>query len=82
MPFGSYYLQEMATDSHYLLTDEKFPVVFSYAGQDTPVVEIAANDGEAVLNELKYGSVSGLKVDENGEPLAGALIGLFTADTE
>ncbi len=82
LPFGSYYLQEMATDSHYLLTDEKFPVVFSYAGQDTPVVEIAANDGEAVLNELKYGSVSGLKVDENGEPLAGALIGLFTADTE
>lgn len=82
LPLGSYYLQEIATDSHYLLTDEKFPVNFEYAGQDVPVVEIAANNGEAIINELKYGSVSGIKTDENGEALEGALIGLFTPGTE
>ena len=82
MPLGSYYLQEIATDSHYLLTDEKFPVTFEYAGQDVPVVEIAANNGEAIVNELKYGSVSGLKTGEDGEALEGALIGLFAPGTE
>lgn len=82
LPLGSYYLQEIATDSHYLLTDEKFPVNFEYAGQDVPVVEISANNGEAIINELKYGSVSGIKTDENGEALEGALIGLFAPGTE
>ena len=82
MPYGSYYLQELATDSHYLLSDEKYPISFSYAGQDIPVVEIAANDGQPVLNELKYGSVSGVKVGEEGQGLQGAVIGLFAPDAE
>lgn len=82
VPYGSYYLQELATDSHYLLSDEKYPISFSYAGQDIPVVEIAANDGQPVLNELKYGSVSGVKVGEEGQGLQGAVIGLFAPDAE
>jgi uncharacterized surface anchored protein len=44
------------------------------------MVEIAVNDGNAIENELLYGSVSGKKVDENGEALGGALIGLFKID--
>ena len=31
-------------------------------------------------NKLIYGSVSGKKVDENGEGLGGALVGLFKSD--
>ena len=61
LPFGSYYVQELATDSHYMLSDTKYPVIFAYAGQDTAVVKIAANDGNAVENKLIYGSVSGKK---------------------
>ena len=80
LPFGSYYVQELATDSHYMLSDTKYPVIFAYAGQDTAVVKIAANDGNAVENKLIYGSVSGKKVDENGDSLGGALIGLFRTD--
>lgn len=45
-------------------------------------MEIAVNGGEEILNKLKYGSVSGLKADENGNPLDGALIGLFLAEAE
>lgn len=83
LPMGSYYVKELATDEHYILNDEKYPVVFEYAGQDTALVKINVNDGEAIENELLYGSVSGKKVDENGEALAGAVIGLFkTADKE
>ena len=40
LPFGSYYLKELSTDGHYILSDEKYPIVFEYAGQDTALVEI------------------------------------------
>lgn len=82
LPIGNYYVQELATDKAYILNDEKYPVVFEYAGQETAKVEIAANNGEAIENELLYGSVSGKKVDENGEALGGALIGLFKTDKD
>ena len=80
LPFGSYYVQELATDSHYKLSNTKYPVTFAYVGQDTAVVKIAANKGKAIENDLIYGSVSGKKVDENGSALGGALIGLFRTD--
>lgn len=80
LPLGSYYVQEYATDSHYILSDERYPVEFTYAGQDTPIVNVEVNDGEAIVNELKYGSVSGMKLDENGKALPGAVFGLFRSD--
>ena len=80
LPFGSYYVKELATDEHYILSDAKYPFTFSYAGQDTANVEIAVNDGKAIENKLIYGSVSGKKITENGEELGGAVIGLFKAD--
>lgn len=80
LPFGSYYIQELATDEHYIISDTKYPFEFSYAGQDTATVEIAVNDGKPIENKLIYGSVSGKKVTENGEALEGAVIGLFKAD--
>ena len=83
LPMGSYYVKELATDEHYILSDTKYPVTFDYAGQETAKVQLAVNNGEAIENDLIYGSVSGRKVDENGEPLGGALIGLFKSnDTE
>ena len=80
LPLGNYYVKELATDSHYLLSDTKYPVTFEYAGQDIAVVKISANDGEVIKNNLIYGSVSGKKVDEDGNALGGALIGLFRTD--
>ena len=80
LPLGSFYVKELATDEHYQLSGEKYPVVFEYAGQETATVVIAVNDGEPMENKLIYGSVSGKKVDENGEGLGGALIGLFKTD--
>ncbi len=63
----------------FILSDEKFPVVFEYAGQDTALVEIKANNGAAIGNRLIYGSIHGLKKDDDGNALAGALMGLFRA---
>ena len=80
LPFGSYYLKELSTDGHYILSDEKYPFVFDYAGQDTALVEIKVNDGKPIGNDLIYGEIHGLKKDEDGNALGGALIGLFKAD--
>ena len=80
LPFGSYYIKEIATDEHYILSDTQYPFTFKYAGQDIETVEIKVNDGNPIENKLIYGSVSGKKIDENGEALGGALIGIFKAD--
>lgn len=80
LPFGSYYLKELSTNGHYILSDEKYPIVFEYAGQDTALVDIKANGGAPIENKLLYGEIHGLKKDEDGSDLAGALIGLFRAD--
>ena len=80
LPFGSYYLKELSTDGHYSLSDEKYPIVFEYTGQDTALVDIKANGGVPIENKLLYGEIHGLKKDEDGSGLAGALIGLFRAD--
>ena len=85
IPVGAkLYVKEIATDSHYILSDEKYPVTFEYAGQDTALVEIKATGGEAIKNDILYGSVKGLKIDrETEKPIVGAKFGLFrSAETE
>ena len=82
LPMGSYYVQEISTNSAYLKDDTKYPVVFEYAGQETALVSITANEGEAIENDLIYGAVSGKKYDEDGNALGGALIGIFKTGTE
>lgn len=79
LPIGSYYVKEISTDSHYILSEKKYPVVFEYAGQDTATVHISVNDGKEIENEIIYGAIKGLKIDrETGENIAGALFGLFS----
>lgn len=85
IPVGAkLYVKEIAADSHYILSDEKYPVTFDYAGQDTALVEIKANGGEAIKNDILYGSVKGLKIDRETEAvIAGAKFGLFrSGETE
>ena len=79
LPIGSYYVKEISTDSHYILSEKKYPVVFEYAGQDVATVHISVNDGEPIENKIIYGTIKGLKIDrETGENIAGALFGLFS----
>ena len=77
LPFSHYYVQEIATDEHYVLNGEKYLVNFKYMGQEMTTVDI---DCGTFINDLKRGSVSGKKVNEHDEPLEKALFGLFKAD--
>lgn len=40
LPFAKYYVREIAADEHYILSDEKYSVDFTYQGQETEVVSI------------------------------------------
>ena len=81
IPFGRYYVQEIATDEHYVLNGEKYLVNFEYMGQDIRTVDI---DCGQFVNLLKRGRIEGHKVDDKvddkSEPLENAVFGLFTAD--
>ena len=79
IPVGAkLYVKELAADDRYIISDEKYPVEFAYAGQDTACVEIQINGGEPIENTLIYGNIQGLKINrENEETVAGALFGLF-----
>ena len=77
IPFGRYYVQEIATDEHYVLNGEKYLVNFEYMGQDIRTVDI---DCGQFVNLLKRGRIEGHKVDDKSEPLENAGFGLFTAD--
>ncbi len=82
LPIGfKWYVKEMATDAHYVLSDEKYAFSTEYQGQEVQTIEIAVNDGEPIENELIHGTVKGLKTDrETGKTIAGALFGLFNPD--
>ena len=79
LPIGSYYVKEISTDNHYILSDKKYPLVFEYAGQDVATVHISVNDGKSITNDIIYGTIKGLKIDrETEETISGALFGLFS----
>lgn len=82
IPVGArLYVKEIATDERYILSDEKYPVSFEYAGQKTTPVKIKVNGGEAIKNNILYGSVKGLKIDRETESIiAGAVFGLFRSN--
>ena len=93
LPFGKYYVKEIATDEHYILSDTKYPVVFEYAGQDTATVEIKVNDGKeklpsfaevVVISAVSFvNSVSSaLKIPITAPSSASPFSSIFLPDTE
>ncbi len=83
LPIGfKWYVKEIATDKHYILSDTKYEFDTEYQGQDVKVIDIKVNNGEVIKNDLIYGSVKGLKIDrETQEVIKGATFGLFKSDT-
>ena len=83
LPIGfKWYVKEIATNEHYILSDTKYEFDTEYQGQDVKAIDIKVNNGEVIKNNLIYGSVKGLKVDrETQEVIKGATFGLFFANT-
>ena len=83
LPVGfKWYVKEIATDEHYILSDTKYEFDTEYQGKDIKSIDIKVNDDKAIENNFIYGSVKGLKVDrETQEVIKGATFGLFKSDT-
>ncbi|MBQ8435438.1 MAG: LPXTG cell wall anchor domain-containing protein, partial [Oscillospiraceae bacterium] len=77
IPFGKYYVQEIATDEKYVLNGEKYLVSFEYQGQDMATVYVDCGE---FVNDLERGNVVGSKVNSSDEPLENAVFGLFFSD--
>lgn len=58
----------------------QFKSITRKADSDKHMVEISVNGGDPIKNDLKYGMISGRKVDEDGHVIAGAIFGLFRND--
>lgn len=82
LPIGfKFYVKEMSTDEHYILSDTKYEFETTYAGQDISLYDININDNADIENDLIYGSVQGLKVDrETNAAIKGAVFALFKSD--
>lgn len=83
LPVGfKWYVKEITTDMHYILSDTKYEFNTDYQEQDIKIIDIKVNDDKAIENNLIYGSVKGLKIDrETQEVIKGATFGLFKSDT-
>ena len=64
-PWALSCMKEYSTDSHYILSDNRYPVIFEYQGQEVADVTIAVNNGDPIENRLIYGEIVGLKVDQS-----------------
>lgn len=80
LPFGKYYLKEYSTDEHYLINDEKYPFTFEYGDSDQEVIKISVNNGKPIENKLIKGRIEGYKINDDEEPLKGAIFGIFKTD--
>ena len=71
LPAGMYYIQEIEAPLGYVLSEAVYP---RRVVNNTPI-EIK------IYNDLFYEEIQGIKVDNNGLPLEGALIGIFKLGT-
>ena len=69
LPIGSYYVQELAVDEQYVLSDEKFEFTYDGSIQDQATLEIEINKGEVISNELVRGGFELTKKSETGDVL-------------
>ena len=82
LPIGfNWYAKEIATDEHYILSDEKHEFSTEYQGQEVQTIEVEFGKDEPIENKLIYGSVKGYKFDrETEKAIKGATFGLFKND--
>lgn len=83
LPEGRYYLKEVVTDPHYILSEEKYPIELRYDKTGKEFIDIVANGGDAIENEYVKCSLNIIKSDEEtGALLEGTGFKLFNEREE
>ena len=82
LPFGKFYIKEIQTDEHYIVSQKKYSFTFKYGVPKTKVIRLTVNEDRNIYNELIYGQLEGKKKDTEGKLLEGAVIGIFNPGTK
>lgn len=68
LPVGNYYLKELSTNSAYILDENEHDFSIDQSNEEN--VTITINNGEAIMNDLKWASVHVNKIDsQTGEAI-------------
>ncbi len=66
LPFGIYYIKELATNSQYVLNDTEYEFELIYQGEDVSKQTVVINNG-TIENELARGQIKVIKKDSFDE---------------
>lgn len=78
LPIGTFYVQELAVDDQYVLSDDKFEFTYNGSIQNQAILEIEINNGEVISNELVRGGFELTKKSETGDILKDVEFTLFS----
>ena len=82
LPLSQYYIRELSTNEHYIVSDEKISMNFDTELSTTETIVYKVNDGTPVQNTLKRGSVSVVKTDlRTNQVLGGCEFTLYDGET-
>ncbi|MGD9663034.1 MAG: collagen binding domain-containing protein, partial [Porticoccaceae bacterium] len=71
IPFGAYYVKELATRPSLVPSDKEYDAVLEYADSATPLITVTINEGNPIENLLIKGKIKVIKTNEGKEPMAG-----------
>ncbi len=81
IPFGAYYVKELATRQNLVPSSDEYDVLADYQGGHVPLVTVVANNGSAIKNHLIKGKIKVVKIGEEGQPLSGVVFSVTSEDT-
>ena len=80
LPVGRYYVQEISAPEGYHVKDDKYEFEFNGITQNDLSVQINVNNGKVITNELIRGGVEITKYNHENQPLANAVLEVYTAN--
>ena len=78
LPIGSYYVKEISAPEGYHVKNQKYEFEFNGITQNDLLVQINVNSGNVITNELIRGSVVVTKYNQDQQPLANAILEVYT----
>ncbi len=67
IPFGNYRFVELKAPEGYVISEDAYPVALVYGGPKVAAIQVAANHGEPIVNELVTGRIRLIKLDSRYE---------------
>ena len=67
IPFGKYRFVELKAPEDYVVSEDAYPITLVYGGPELDTIQVAANGGKPIINELVTGRIRLIKLDSRYE---------------